>query len=72
MHNLRSWYTSKIVERPRLQPPMGNLQLSFDLLPEEMHLIDGHREFKTHIFVVFLSEYPVLILTDIIPIERVF
>lgn len=51
---------------------MGNLQLTLDLLPKNMHLIHRHSELEAHIFIVLLSEDSIFILTDVVAVERVF
>ena len=54
--DLRGRHAGHLVERARLQPAVGNLQLTSDLFPEGMHIVYGQHELETDILIVFLCK----------------
>jgi len=71
-NNLCLRHSGHFIEDSGFEPAVGYLQFSFDVLPEEMHIINGHCEFEAHVFIVFTGKHLVLILSNFIPIKTIF
>ena len=71
-NNLCCRYTCHFVQSSRFKPTMSYLKLSTNLLPDKMHLIDGHREFETNVLIVLGCEYARLSISKIIAEKTVF
>ena len=70
-NNLGSRNTGEIVQRPRFEPAVRDVQLPLDLFPHTVHFINRKDKLGADGTIVVLSERPALILSEVITIETV-
>ena len=70
--DLGGWCSSEIVQSTRFEPTMSDLELSSDLFPKEMHLVNGNSKLHAKVFVVFWLICLMRLFTDIIAIKAIF
>jgi len=72
VEQLRGWNSRLLDQDSWLEPSICNLQLTSNLLPNKVKLVNRLAELHSHSMVVLLSELPRLILTEVVTKERVF
>ena len=60
---------SDLDQLSRLEPPISQLKFIPDGLPQEVKLVDRATELGTDIGILFVSEMPMLILPEIVPVK---
>lgn len=70
-NDLGSGNASHLVKGAWLEPAVGYLELTFDLLPEGVHVVDRENELEANILIVFFGECPAFILSNIVAIKAV-
>jgi len=53
---LRGWNSSFFKQNLWLKPAIGDLKLTLNLLPNEMKLVNGFAEFRTHVLIIFVAK----------------
>ena len=72
VENLSGWYSGLFKQHFRFEPTVGDLQLSLDLFPNEVKLVNCFAELATNCLVVVLRELLAFILAEVEAVERVF